>query len=87
MTPTEEKLIHILSTGLKLKVSAPITPQTQIFGKEGLGLDSVDVLEIAVLLDKHFGVMLEEDSAEVRGALANIGSLAAFIDKRRAAVT
>jgi acyl carrier protein len=84
MTPTEEKLIAILSSGLKLKVTAPITPHTQIFGKEGLGLDSVDVLEIAVLLDKHFGVMLEEESAEVRGALANIGSLAAFIDRRRA---
>jgi hypothetical protein len=40
---------------------------------------------VAVLLDKHFGVMLEEESAEVRGALASIGSLAAFIDRRRAA--
>jgi acyl carrier protein len=84
MTPTEEKLIAILSSGLKLRVTTPITPHTQIFGKEGLGLDSVDVLEIAVLLDKHFGVMLEEESAEVRGALANIGSLAAFIDRHRA---
>jgi acyl carrier protein len=85
MTPTEEKLIAILSSGLKLRVTSPITPETQIFGKDGLGLDSVDVLEIAVLLDKHFGVMLEEESAEVRGALASIGSLAAFIDRRRAA--
>jgi acyl carrier protein len=86
MTPTEENLIAILSSGLKLRVTTPITPQTQIFGKaeEGLGLDSVDVLEIAVLLDKHFGVMLEEESAEVRGALANIGSLAAFIDRKHA---
>ena len=43
--------------------------QTPIFGPKGLGLDSVDVLEIAVLLDKHFGVKLEEQSDEVHAAL------------------
>jgi acyl carrier protein len=84
MTPTEQKLIDILRTGLKLR-QADIGPQTVIFGKQGLGLDSVDVLEIAVLLDKHFNIMLEEENAEVRAALANIGSLAAYIDRRNAA--
>ena len=83
MTPTEEKLIDILRSGLRLRITAPITPETVIFGKEGLGLDSVDVLEIAVLLDKHFGVVLEEETGDVRGALANIGALAKFIDEHR----
>ncbi len=46
----------------------------------GLGLDSVDILEIALLLDKHFGVMLEEQNEEVHQALTNISTLAAFID-------
>jgi acyl carrier protein len=82
MTPTEEKLISILTTGLKLRPGLAITPDTAIFGKTGLGLDSVDVLEIAVLLDKHFGIMLEE-TPEVREALATIGSLAAFLDRRK----
>jgi acyl carrier protein len=85
MTPTETKLIEVLSTGLKLQRPAAIGPETQIFGKQGLGLDSVDVLEIAVLLDKHFGVMLEEQNEEVNQALATIGTLAAFIDHRRPA--
>ena len=85
MTATETKLIEVLTTGLKLRRQAPVTPATAIFGKagpgrDGLGLDSVDVLEVAVLVDKHFGVMLEEANDEVRGALANIGTLAAFID-------
>jgi acyl carrier protein len=81
MTPTETKLIEVLTKGLKLQLARPITPDTHIFGKEGLGLDSVDVLEIAVLLDKHFGIMLEEQNQEVNAALASIGTLAAFIDK------
>jgi acyl carrier protein len=85
MTPTETKLIEVLSAGLKLHRPAAIGPETQIFGKQGLSLDSVDVLEIAVLLDKHFGIMLEEQNEEVNQALATIGALAAFIDRRRSA--
>jgi acyl carrier protein len=83
MTPTQSKLIDVLSTGLKLQRPTPITPSTAIFGKDGLGLDSVDVLEIAVLLDKHFGVVLEEQNDEVNAALATIGTLAAYIDRHQ----
>ena len=81
MTPTETKLIDVLTTGLKLQRAAPVTPQTAIFGKDGLGLDSVDVLEIAVLLDKHVGVMLEEQNDEVHAALTTVGTLAAYVDR------
>ena len=83
MTETESKLIEVLSKGLRLRTTITIAPETPIFGKTGLGLDSVDVLEIAVLLDKHFGVQLEEESLEVRTALATISSLAAFIDSHK----
>ncbi|HTV48640.1 MAG TPA: phosphopantetheine-binding protein [Phycisphaerae bacterium] len=85
MTPTEEKLIDVLKKGLRLRAdpSQPIGAQTPIFGKNGLGLDSVDVLEIAVLVDKNFGVQLHDRQGEAREALASIGSLAAYIDKNR----
>lgn len=83
MTPTQTKLIDVLTTGLKLQRATPITPETPIFGKAGLGLDSVDVLEIAVLIDKHFGVMLEDQNEEVNKALANIGALADYIDRHK----
>lgn len=82
MTPTESKLISVLTTGLKLQRKEPITPETVIFGKSGLGLDSVDVLEIAVLLHKHFDVVIEEQNEELHAAFTNIGTLAAFIDAR-----
>lgn len=82
MTSTERKLIDVLKEGLKLRMDvALIQPDTVIFGKGGLGLDSVDVLEIAVLVDKNFGVALQDNNDEVRAALATIGSLAAYIDR------
>ena len=89
MTATETKLIDVLTKGLKLKRAVPVSPATAIFGKpapggDALGLDSVDVLEIAVLLDKHFGVLLEEQSDEVHTALTNIETLAQFIDRHGA---
>lgn len=51
----------------------------------GLGLDSVDALELMVALEKEFGVKLE--NAEVgRAVLTSVSTLAAFIADRRAAV-
>lgn len=87
MTPTEVKLIEVLKKGLKLRRESPVLPSTAIgrgvpAGVDTLGLDSVDVLEIAVLLDKHFGVQLEEENEDVRGALASVGALAGYIDRR-----
>ncbi|HVX86652.1 MAG TPA: phosphopantetheine-binding protein [Phycisphaerae bacterium] len=88
MTATEEALIQVLSKGLKLQRTGPMTPETAITrnvpaGTDTLGLDSVDILEIAVLLDKHFSVSLEEEDAQVHEALRNIGTLAAYIERKR----
>ncbi len=94
MTPTESALIDVLSKGLKLHRTTPILPSTAITraaagapAADTLGLDSVDILEIAVLLDKHFGVMLEEGNEEVRTALTSIATLAAYIDAHRPPTT
>jgi acyl carrier protein len=87
MTPTERKLVEVLKEGLRLRTNPghEIGPATSIFGKNGLGLDSVDVLEVAVLIDKNFHVQLHDQNDEVREALANIAGLARYIDTHRAA--
>lgn len=85
MTATEQSLVDVLSTGLRIAPGTAITSDTAIFGPKGLGLDSVDVLEIAVLLDKHFGIVIKEESEEVHKALASVGSLAAYVDAHRRA--
>jgi acyl carrier protein len=50
----------------------------------GLGLDSVDALELVVSIEKEFSIKIK-NSEEARGALRSIDSLAAFIRARQAA--
>lgn len=50
--------------------------------EEGLGLDSLDAVELVVLVQKHFGVQIE-DMDEGQAAFRSVNSLAQFIDERR----
>ncbi len=57
-----------------------ISDETPIFGADGLGLDSVDALQLVVALDKHFGLKLG-DSDEARAVLESVGRIAEEIEK------
>ena len=52
-----------------------------LFG-DGLGLDSLDAVELVVLLQKRFGAAVK-DMEEAKEAFASVNSLAAFIVQRR----
>lgn len=46
---------------------------------EGLGLDSIDALEIAVVLEQRYGVVLDDDADANRERFASVRSLANFV--------
>jgi acyl carrier protein len=46
---------------------------------EGLGLDSIDALELGVALQKRYGISLSADSADTRRHFASVNALAALI--------
>lgn len=80
----EELKQHIIQA-LKLKTvkSENIDPDSPLFGG-GLGLDSIDALELVVMLERHYGIKIEEMEA-ARAAFASIRAMAKFVTDKRAA--
>ncbi len=63
---------------------ADIDPSAPLFNDGGLGLDSIDALELTVVLDKHYGIKVT-DPADMKRAFFSLDTLAAFITERQAA--
>lgn len=69
-----------------LKLDTPpdeIGDEEPLFGEVGLGLDSLDVLELAVALEYQYGFKLDLDAEEGRAVFAHVSSLAEFVEKMR----
>lgn len=60
-----------------------IEADAALFG-EGLGLDSIDALELGLAVKNRYGVMLSAESEEMRQHFYSIATLAAFIQSQRA---
>ena len=74
---------ELLSTGLRLDVRpADIQDDAPIFG-EGLGLDSIDALELVVLVEERFKVAIPDEDVG-RRAFASVSALVDFIVTERA---
>ena len=74
-----ERLKQLIIERLKLTELTPdmIEDDAPLFG-EGLGLDSVDALELVVVVEKEFGIRIEDGDA-TREAFSTVTSLAEFV--------
>jgi acyl carrier protein len=80
-----EAIKSMMIESLMLKVSKEeIRDDLPLFGPEGLGLDSIDALELVVGLEKHFGVSVP-NSETARQALATVNSIHDYIVANRKA--
>ncbi|MGD9842978.1 MAG: phosphopantetheine-binding protein [Steroidobacteraceae bacterium] len=87
MTADELTMAHHLVQALSLEGVQPedIGPEATLFGTHanGLGLDSIDALEIALMVQQHYGVELRSDDQEARTAFTSLRSLTQYVLERR----
>ena len=79
----EGELAELIVAALNLEAPAPsIDPEARLYG-EGLGLDSIDILEIALVVSKHYGVQLRADDAANTEIFRSLRHLAAYVAAHR----
>ncbi len=82
MNEIVQRVRALLCTRLKLAGAvAEINDETPLFGPTGLGLDSIDALELVLGLEKEFGVVIEDRATAIK-VLASIQTIADFIQSQ-----
>lgn len=85
-TPAENELARLLVESLNLEdvEAGAIDPGAPLFG-DGLGLDSIDALELSLAISKRYGVQLRSDGEGNRQVFASLRALSAHVESNRAA--
>ena len=78
------KLLIIDALGLEDISTQDIGDDQTLFG-EGLGLDSVDALELGLAIQKTYGIKIDADAKDTRDHFSSVASLAAFVTAKQAA--
>ena len=76
----KQKVVEALN--LEELSAEEINENTPLFGADGLGLDSIDALELIVLLDKEYGIRLS-DPKQGKEIFYSIATMAEYIQKHR----
>ncbi|MDC9589154.1 phosphopantetheine-binding protein [Xenorhabdus sp. XENO-10] len=79
----EIKQLIIDTLNLEDLTPADIETDTPLFG-DGLGLDSIDALELGLAVKNRFGIVLSSESEEMRQHFTSIATLAAYIQSQQA---
>ncbi|WP_140909753.1 phosphopantetheine-binding protein [Cognatiluteimonas lumbrici] len=82
----ERELAQLLVESLNLEDVAPesIDPEAPLFNA-GLGLDSIDALELALAISKRYGFQLRSDDDQNRRIFASLRALSAHVQQHKAA--
>lgn len=78
----ELKALLIDELNLEDVSAADIDEQAPLF-REGLGLDSIDALELAVILDQKYGVKIKSDDERNADIFSSLSALADFVSENR----
>ena len=83
-TSEERELAEMIIAALNLEDVTPegIDPQAPLFG-DGLGLDSIDALEIAMEIAKRYGVQIRAEDEENRRIFSSLRALSTHVQQHR----
>jgi len=83
-TAFEAEMAELLVDVLNLEDIEPteIDPREPLFG-EGLGLDSIDALEIALAISQKYSVEMKAEDESTREAFATLNSLCQFVESNK----
>ncbi len=85
LTAAETELANLLVESLNLEgvSAAEIDPDAPLFGA-GLGLDSIDALELSLAISKRYGFQLKSDNEDNRRVFASLRALSAHVEQHKA---
>ena len=79
----QREVAELMIECLNLEVTADqVTPDAPLYG-DGLGLDSIDVLEVALVVSKRYGLQLRADSADNQHIFSSLRTLSDYIAAQR----
>ena len=83
-TPLEREMGELIVTALNLEdvQAEEIDPEAPLF-REGLGLDSIDALEIALAISQKYGIKLRAEDSDNKRIFANLRSLSQHVEQHR----
>lgn len=84
MNDLEKELAALIVKDLNLEEVRldDVTADTPLYG-DGFGLDSIDILEIALLVSKKYGFELRSDNPDNEKIFATLGALANYVSEHR----
>ena len=85
MTDLHQELKQFIIEAMNLEDMTPddIDVDAPLFGDEGLGLDSIDALELVLGLKKKYGIVIEAGDEKTRPMLRSIATLAELVRRQR----
>ena len=84
-SPAELELARLVVDSLNIEgiQAQAIDPEAPLFGEGDLGLDSIDALELALAVSKHYGFQLRSDNPDNRQIFGSLRALSAHIEQQR----
>ncbi|AFL74196.1 phosphopantetheine-binding protein [Thiocystis violascens] len=83
--PSVDELERLIIQSLRLEETGitAIDPDSALFG-DGLGLDSIDALELALVISKEYGVTISSEQPDIQRIFSSLNHLTAYLQDQRA---